>query len=226
MICSTVLNFYMWFTVFLCIACHYHFYFGIYYANKMPIVAGAVVTQDNKKIGFTIVKSSVEAVSWECCSLCRTRLGSGGKTLEVEAVPGAASAGYKQHAGPLGLSGDATGISVCWLTTQRSFSKTVIGQLLGRALFWKASGLRYGDNQCGDWSALNFFESEGDCKQVTSLWILCNAGNSSVGQALECVMAPLQSSAVLSLFKMCLESLRSDYLRRWRELTYLNMFFP
>lgn len=183
-------------------------------ANKMPINARALVTWENKKIGFTIVKNSVEAVSWECCSLCRTRLSSSGKTLEVEAVPGAASAGYKQHVGPLELSGNVTGISVCWLTMQPSFSKTVVGQLLGRALLWKAGGLRYGDSQCGDWSALNFFESEGDCKQVTSLWILCSAGNCSVGQALECVMAPLQSSAVLLLFKTCLESLRSDYLRR------------
>ncbi|KAK4831550.1 hypothetical protein QYF61_018205, partial [Mycteria americana] len=88
-------------------------------------------------------ESSVEAVSWGCCSLCRMQSGSSGKTLGVEAVPAAASAGYKQCARPMGLSeGEATDIPVLRLTMQPSFSKAVVGRLFGRALLWKASDLK------------------------------------------------------------------------------------
>ena len=105
----------------------------------MPGNAVAVVTWDDKGIGFTIVRAQWrqflgDAVACAGCSQAAVA------KLGVEAVPAATSAGYKQCAGPLGLfEGEATDIQVCWLTMQLSFSKAVAGQLFGGALLWKAS---------------------------------------------------------------------------------------
>lgn len=67
--------------------------------------AVAVVTWGIKGIGFTIVRAQWRQFLGDAVAYAAVaQSGSSGKTLGVEAVPAATSAGCKQCPGPLGLS--------------------------------------------------------------------------------------------------------------------------
>lgn len=89
----------------------------------MPGNAVTGVTWDNRGIGFTIVRAQWGHLLGNAMACVRCSQAAVAK-LGMEALLASVSTGYRQCAGPLGLSeGEVTDIQVCWLITQPSLSK-------------------------------------------------------------------------------------------------------